>query len=116
MWPFKKLGPVDAEPTIQDLRNEMIAKLQARFPIGSEFRYLGRTLIVTGHWEDSVNLYHFHLARLPKLRADYADDHGVLHSITLDAVEAIALAVDGGAAKHGVEIDRRISLMQPKGD
>lgn len=89
MWPFMKKPPIDTGPTLQDFRNAAIGELQAWRPIGSELRYLGRTMIVTGHWQDEMSLYHW--TRLPKLRADYADDHGVLHSIAFEMVEARAL-------------------------
>ena len=89
MWPFTKKVPVDTGPTAQDFRNGAIAELRKWRPIGTEIRYLGRTLVVTGHWKDSLSPYHW--ARLPKLCADYADDHGVLHSIEFEMAEALAL-------------------------
>ena len=38
-------------------------------------------------WYDVFRIW----ARIPKLCADYADDHGVLHSITFEMAEARAL-------------------------
>ncbi len=69
MWPFKKTEP---KP---DPINDAIAELKAFRDIGETFIYLGRTCMVTAHFEHWP-----HIGAVPMLKFDYCDNHGVLHS------------------------------------
>lgn len=44
--------------------------------LGETFNYLGRTMIVTGHWDD-----HPEIRPWAVLKCDYADDSGVIRKI-----------------------------------
>ena len=80
MWPFKKK---EHEPN----RNlEDISKLRAFRDVGETFNYLGRTCIVTGHWECFP-----YLGIIPVLKFDYCDDLGKLHSASARLSELPAL-------------------------
>ena len=80
MWPFKKKEP---KP---DRTGETIAKLKSFKDIGETFNYLGRTCVVTGHWE-----YWPYCGVVPMLKFDYADEHGILHSVSANIRELPAL-------------------------
>ena len=78
-WKRKKEEP---KP---DWTQEGIDKLLAFRKRGETFRYLGVTMMVTGHWEIWPNLYGFHIH--PSLRCDYVDVHGVLHNASFSPDE-----------------------------
>lgn len=71
MWPFRKK---DRESSCLD---EGLKKLAAFREVGETFNYLGRTCVVTRHWD-----YITDLGVIPVLMFDYTDKHGVLHSRT----------------------------------
>lgn len=70
MWPFK--SKPKSNPS-----EEVLDKLRAFREVGETFNYLGRTCIVTGHF-DLLPLVGF----VPMLKFDYCDDLGVLHSMS----------------------------------
>lgn len=80
MWPFKKKAPEVYK------RVDAIAALQAFGAVGHEFNYLGRLCIVTGHYE-----FLPYIGIVPMLKFDYADDNGVLHSMSARVSELPAL-------------------------
>ena len=87
MWPFKKK---DAKPAVPDHRMALIQQLEAWREIGQEFEYLGRRMIVSGHYSIGGG-YPMGLYMNPGIRADYADDMGVIHAISFSAAESVAL-------------------------
>lgn len=87
MWPFKKK---EAKPAAPDYRMTLIHQLEEWRAIGQEFEYLGRRMIVCGHYSIDGG-YPMGLYMSPRLRADYADDHGVIHTIAFSAAESAAL-------------------------
>lgn len=80
MWPFKK------KEHERDTTGEAIAELKAFRDVGETFNYLGRTCVVTGHWE-----YWRDIGVVPMLKFDYCDDHGVLHAVSARLAELPAL-------------------------
>lgn len=87
MWPFKKKEKKPAEP---DPNMAMIQQFEAWRGVGGKFDYLGRRMVVTGHYEVSGG-YPFGLYLRPCLHADYADDNGVIRHATFSARETLAL-------------------------
>ncbi len=91
MWPFSRQR--DAVRAPPDFNQQMIEQLRAWRDIGDSFEYLGRTMIVTKHYDVDYTI----IGRCPVIqfraavKADYADDVGVIHGVTFDAMEAIAL-------------------------
>ena len=71
MWPFNKR---ESKPNHFE---EGISKLKEFRDIGETFNYLGRTCIVTAHYDG-----HFEMGFYPILKFDYCDDLGVLHNMT----------------------------------
>jgi hypothetical protein len=89
MWPFKKRPP---KTDLTDETNaywmiEEIADLRSFRDVGETFIYLGRTCVVTSHWSEVIPYVGFH----PLLRADYADDCGVIRSISFRRSELVGL-------------------------
>lgn len=82
MWPFKK-KTIELE---RDKIGAAIAKLEAFRKIGETFNCLGRTCVVTGHWD----LLPF-VGVVPLLRFDYCDESGRLHAATFLVSELPAL-------------------------
>lgn len=80
MWPFKKKEPE------RNCAGEAIEKLQEFKKIGETFNYLGRTCIVTGHWE-----FWPCVGVVPLLQFDYADDTGKIHNCKMRVTELPAL-------------------------
>lgn len=99
MWPFKK-KTLEVDPRI-----EAIAALKAFGGIGHQFNYLGRVCVVTGHY-DFLPWYGI----VPMLKFDYADNSGVLHSMSARVSELPALI---GHLKPNVEHDRRPAALSP---
>mgnify|MGYP003449279869 CR=1 FL=1 len=58
---------------------EDIAELKAFRDIGETFSYLGRTCVVTGYYK-----FYPIVGKVPALLFDYCDDHGVLHSTSIE--------------------------------
>lgn len=78
----------------QELREAEIAALMAWRPIGGLFEYLGREMAVTGYSTPTYTycMYGgYESGRRPCLRADYADNHGVLHNVSFSMSEARAI-------------------------
>jgi len=73
-----------------DLRLARIKWLREQFPMGQTFDYLGRDCMPTSHAELRGNPYAGWLEH-PRLFADYADDHGVIHSVEFSLAEAKAI-------------------------
>ena len=88
MWPFKKK---EAKPVEPNYRLAMIEKMQEWRSVGEEFEYLGRRMIVAGHWRIGVHGFPGGLCVEPCLRADYADNNGVIHSVSFSNAEIEAL-------------------------
>lgn len=86
MWPFKKK---DAKPE-PDLRTALIQRLESWRAIGQEFEYLGRRMIVSRHYS-IAGCYPMGLYPQPGISAYYADDIGVIHSVSFSAAESMAL-------------------------
>jgi len=80
MWPFKK------KEFERNAKVEAIAKLKAFRDVGETFKYLGRTCVVTGHWE-----FWPYAGIVPILKFDYCDDSGRLHTATARVSELSAL-------------------------
>lgn len=87
MWPFRKK---DAKPAAPDHGLVLAQQLEAWRPIGQEFQYLGRRMIVSGHYSIGGG-YPMGFYIKPGIRADYADDMGVIHAISFSAAESAAL-------------------------
>ena len=87
MWPFKKK---DAKPAEPDCRTALIQQLESWRAIGQEFEYLGRRMIVSRHYSIAGG-YPMGLYLQPGISADYADDIGVIHSVSFSAAESMAL-------------------------
>lgn len=86
MWSFKK----KVEAIEQNPNMEMINQLVAWRAIGAEFTYLGRRMIVSGHFRVGGG-FPLPMFVAPGLSADYADDHGVIHSIRFSSGESTAI-------------------------
>lgn len=68
-----------------------IDELEAAFPLGRCFDYLGRKCRVTGHWRwRMAGMYD--LEAHAELAADYVDKCGVIRSMTFTHKEAMQLA------------------------
>lgn len=84
---FSRKPKKPAEPSPHELR---VAQLQAWRPIGGTFKYLGRECAVTGYSECAIGLYTgYH--EWARLKADYADDTGVIRFISFSWQEAVAV-------------------------
>lgn len=84
MWPFsKKEEPKEAitQACIDELK-----AFKAFREVGETFNYLGRTCVVTGHAD-----FHPYVGVIPMLKFDYADDHGIIHSMSANIRELPAL-------------------------
>lgn len=81
MWPFSK-----KEEPKEDRTQAYIDELRAFRDVGDTFNYLGRRCVVTGHYE-----FNLHLGIIPVLKFDYADKHGVIHSMSASIRELPAL-------------------------
>jgi hypothetical protein len=81
VWPFTKKEP---KP---DWCDEGIAALKAFRDVGQTFSYLGRTCIVTGHWE----WMGIDFGPRPVLLCDYADDRGEIRQLKFNLSELPAL-------------------------
>jgi hypothetical protein len=75
---------------------EGIDKLTAFRKRGETFRYLGVTMMVTGHWETWPILHGFDMR--PSLRCDYVDSHGVLHKASFGLEELATLECENSNA------------------
>jgi uncharacterized membrane protein YtjA (UPF0391 family) len=85
-----------------DLRRARIQWLRDQFPMGQEFSYLGRDCMPTKHTElrreyCGTDVGEWYWQEHPRLFADYADDHGVIHSVEFSYAEAVAIACETGA-------------------
>lgn len=85
MWPFKKKAE-EKTPAV-----DHIGALQNWRPIGSSFTYLGRRMVVCGHYRIEYGGGMTPMRVVPCLQADYADDHGVIRHIEFSHAEAVAL-------------------------
>jgi hypothetical protein len=87
MWPFdKKIVPVEdpnASLTIQ------IKEMASWRGIGETFDYLGRKCAVTGYHD--IIPCGWPPIRVPRLKANYADDLGVIHSLSLSYCDFLEL-------------------------
>ena len=81
MWPFTKEKEHKPNRT-----QECIEKLKAFRDIGQTFNYLGRVCVVTAHDE-----FYPYIGKVPLLKFDYADDHGVIHCMSAKIHELPAL-------------------------
>jgi hypothetical protein len=79
MWPFKKKEAKKPEPAWQVAA---IKELEDFRGMGETFNYLGRTLTVCGHYAFNGSLYTYPYT--PQLKADYADNNGVIHGISFN--------------------------------
>jgi hypothetical protein len=90
MWPFttnKQIAP--EAPPLWKQNEAMAERFRAWRPIGSEFEYLGRKMVVTGHTR--IEAAGFAIFVIPCLKADYADDLGKIHSLEFSGAEVIAM-------------------------
>lgn len=90
-WPFKKKD-VEDKPKKPDPWKEAEARAQALLEwrgVGEEFTFLGRRMVVTQHSHIERSVYSYVL--VPALHARYADDVGVIHTLMLTEMEALAL-------------------------
>lgn len=78
MWLFRRKNKKSWLETETD-------KLKEFCNIGETFSYLGRTLVVKGYTELGIGTF------LPRLVCDYADEKGVIHTITFKVSELEAL-------------------------
>ena len=85
MWPFKTKQKEKLEPS---LTAQTIMRLEDWRAVGDEFTYMGRTMIVSGHYRVLQGIG-MHLS--PGITADYADDLGVIRNIQFSAAESVAL-------------------------
>ena len=102
MWPFSK-----KEEPKEGRTQACIDELKAFRKVGETFNYLGRTCVVTGHFD-----FYPYTGIFPVLQFDYADEHGVIHSMSANIrelpalinqqghnVQGKGLAIDTGATK-----------------
>lgn len=88
MWPFK--GKVVSPQNTQDsLAKKQIEEIQAWRGIGKTFDYLGRKCAITGY-HDFI-MCGWMPIMIPRLKANYADELGVIHSINLGYCEFLEL-------------------------
>jgi hypothetical protein len=80
MW-FKR----KKEEPVHDWKPDAIKELRAFRDLGETFNYLGREVVVTGHFTHFMAMYHCSL--IPQLRGDYADECGIIHNITFEFKE-----------------------------
>lgn len=94
MWPFNRGGKIAVTKNEGlDLAEQLVRQLATWRPIGEKFEYLGRTMVVTAHHIIDVSReYPLPQVRLrPVIQANYADELGVIRSITFGTQEAVAL-------------------------
>ena len=108
MWPFTTKKQIAPEaPPLWKRNDELAASFRAWRPIGSEFEYLGRKMIATGHTR--IEAAGFAIFVIPCLKADYADDLGKIHSLEFNASEVLAMmgpnASNEGPALATVPLD-----------
>lgn len=98
MWPFSKKP---AGPSAWDLKEARrvarIEWLQTAYPLARIFQYLGRDCVPTCHWY-FVPCFDTGGSWRAELSCDYADDHGVIRTLTLSYAEAVALKGMTGVA------------------
>jgi hypothetical protein len=87
MWPFKSKKEVAAKESEFDCAVESaidcaVNEIKKFRDVGETFNYLGRTCIVTTYGQ-----YCPYLGVMPKIHCDYADDKGVIHSISFSIDE-----------------------------
>ena len=98
-WPRRKVAS-DSENDnneFSDVRNTPAVKqvdidlayLQAEFPIGTEFDFLGVRVRVCEHYNG-----HYSCSGITRLKGDYVDGHGKFAPVSFSMLEARAL-VDG---------------------
>lgn len=96
MWPFKgfKAGGVIQAPEMtkhnRSSKQELVDEMRAWRKIGDTFNYLGRECVVTGYARYIP--HHLGIDVAVELQADYADDLGVIRSVTFTPREWRALA------------------------
>lgn len=95
MWPFSCLFRINPEENneTQDFNHQFIQELTEWRKLGESFEYLGRIMVVTAHYKtDIIIVSRFPEIRMkPSIHANYADDLGVIHSITFNVQESLAL-------------------------
>lgn len=87
MWPFKKK---EVAPAQQNYRMELVERLERWRAVGEEFEYLGRRMVVSGHYRVAGG-YPFNPYVEPCIHADYADNNGVIRTVFFSAAESQAL-------------------------
>jgi hypothetical protein len=89
MWPFRKKTEGIVAPKEPSWQEQAINVLRDWKPVGGTFTYLGRECVVSGH--SRTEYYSFGAYTRPQLRADYADNNGVIHAIEFSWAEAKAI-------------------------
>lgn len=84
MWPFKKK---EVQP---NSREELIKRLERWRAVGEEFEYLGRRMVVCGHYRVAGG-YRIGLYFQPCICASYADNNGVIRFMSFSTAESQAL-------------------------
>ncbi len=95
MWPFtRKTDPEEKKPSQWEEAQRCADELRAWRAVGQPFEYLGRRMIVVAHsrieFHPGISLPAPTL--LPGIKARYADDSGVVHTIDFSEAESRALA------------------------
>ena len=100
MW-FKR----EKEEPVYDWELAAIEELRSFRELGETFNYLGRVIVVTGHYTYSVSEYHCSLT--PKLCGDYVDERGIIHKISFDFQELGGLKKQNPACASGAPSPER---------
>ena len=90
------------QETRPDWKREGVDKLIAFRKRGETFRYLGVTMMVTGHWTPLPSLHGFDI--MPSLQCDYVDAHGVLHKCSFGLGELPTLERENSNANAALNL------------
>ena len=88
MWPYGNKKE-DVKPAEPDWKTKLIDEMKAWRKIGQKFNYLGRECVVTEYSEMKMIGMAFYID--VGIRANYADNLGVIHNISFSASESRAL-------------------------
>lgn len=93
MWPFREKRVKKSNQVEEDQADKLpalVKELQAWRQIGKEFHFLGRRMVVSGHYTVQCT-FPPHIYIVPGIRAYYADEMGVIRKISFNAAESAAI-------------------------
>ena len=111
-WWIRSIYRKQKEEPKANWKQAAVDKLRVFRKRGETFRYLGVTMMVTGHWT------WYGCGVVPSLQCDYVDAHGVVHHCSfgvdeLPTLERENTAVSGGGTPY---TGRAGSAVESKGE